>query len=81
MAVEIEAPTQVSCPPHYWLIERLDLHHQHWTCQRCGAVQEYLDQRRNHRSARGRSGTVLKAGSDALSSNCDFYASTLGLLI
>jgi hypothetical protein len=46
MAVEIEAPTQVSCPPHYWLIERLDLHHQHWTCQRCGAEQDHQGQRK-----------------------------------
>ena len=43
MAVEIEAPTQVSCPPHYWLIEKLGLHTQHWTCQRCGTKQEHQD--------------------------------------
>jgi hypothetical protein len=44
MAVEIEAPMPVACPPHYWLIEKLDLHHQHWTCQRCGAEQDHQDQ-------------------------------------
>jgi hypothetical protein len=39
MAVEIERPQVVSCPPHYWLIERVARHTQHWTCRRCG-VQE-----------------------------------------
>jgi hypothetical protein len=45
MAVGIEPPTPVACPPHHWLIERRSLHHQHWTCQRCGAIQDHLDQR------------------------------------
>jgi hypothetical protein len=46
MAVEIEAPTPVACPPHYWLIEKLDMHHQHWTCQRCGTEQDHQHDRK-----------------------------------
>jgi hypothetical protein len=44
MAVEIEAPTPAACPPHYWLIEKLGMYNQHWTCQRCGAQQDHQDQ-------------------------------------
>jgi hypothetical protein len=44
MVVEIEPPTPVACPPHYWLIEKLDMHHQHWTCQRCGVEQDHQHQ-------------------------------------
>lgn len=43
MAVEIESPAIVSCPPHYWLIEKAALHHYHWSCQRCGTEQEHHD--------------------------------------
>jgi hypothetical protein len=43
MAVE-SAPHQTRvCPPHYWLIERVALHTEHWICQRCGAQQEHQD--------------------------------------
>jgi hypothetical protein len=44
MAVEMEPPAPVGCPPHYWLIEKLSLYREHWTCQRCGAEQEHQDQ-------------------------------------
>jgi hypothetical protein len=39
--VEIIPPTPVSCPPHYWLIQRLSLHIDYWTCHRCGAEEEH----------------------------------------
>ena len=43
MASEIAPPRVRFCPPHYWLIERVALHTQHWTCQRCGAEQDHQD--------------------------------------
>jgi hypothetical protein len=46
LSVEIEAPPPIACPPHYWLIEKLDLHHQHWTCQRCGVEHDHQDHRK-----------------------------------
>ena len=41
MAVAIYPPAVASCPPHFWLIEKVALHTYHWTCQRCGAEQEH----------------------------------------
>lgn len=43
MNIEIDGATPVSCPPHYWLIERLSMHRQHWTCRRCGEEQDHDD--------------------------------------
>jgi len=40
MPGEIEPPTSVACPPHYWLIEKQGLHTQHWSCHRCGALKD-----------------------------------------
>ena len=43
VTLDIQPPTPVSCPPHYWLIERQSLHTQAWTCYRCGAEQHHED--------------------------------------
>ncbi len=43
VAVEIEPPVTVHCPPHYWLIEKVDRHPSHWHCQRCGAQQQHRE--------------------------------------
>jgi hypothetical protein len=41
VTLELNPPIRVVCPPHHWLIERLGLHSQQWTCQRCGAEQAH----------------------------------------
>jgi hypothetical protein len=43
MAAEIDPPTSVLCPPHYWLIEKSSFRTQHWLCQRCGVVKDLED--------------------------------------
>src|SRR5438046_3990484 len=50
VAVEISPLTSVSCPPHYWLIQKISLHTHQWTCRRCGAEQTHADEPKVYRS-------------------------------
>jgi hypothetical protein len=40
VASERDSLTDATCPPHYWLIEKIAIRTYHWRCHRCGAQRD-----------------------------------------